>query len=83
MQGASDWIYLYPQGIEELLIHMKSKYNNPMIYITENGILYINEDKLYFFFQIIFHVLINQVTSYLKDFLGLMMVKYHLKTKTE
>ncbi|KAI4323366.1 hypothetical protein L6164_022979 [Bauhinia variegata] len=36
-KAASDWIYVYPQGIEELLLYMKNKYNNPVIYITENG----------------------------------------------
>ncbi|XLR35561.1 hypothetical protein HN51_044923 [Arachis hypogaea] len=36
-RAASDWIYLYPQGIEELLMYIKIKYNNPIIYITENG----------------------------------------------
>ncbi|XP_052108033.1 beta-glucosidase 24-like isoform X2 [Arachis duranensis] len=36
-RAASDWIYLYPQGIEELLMYIKIKYNNPIIYVTENG----------------------------------------------
>lgn len=34
----STWIYVYPQGIHDLLLYTKSKYNNPVIYITENGI---------------------------------------------
>ncbi|XP_057456249.1 cyanogenic beta-glucosidase-like [Lotus japonicus] len=35
---ASDWLYVYPRGIEDLLLYTKEKYNNPLIYITENGI---------------------------------------------
>ncbi|RDX87881.1 Beta-glucosidase 12, partial [Mucuna pruriens] len=34
---ASDWLYVYPKGIKELLLYIKEKYNNPLIYITENG----------------------------------------------
>ncbi|WCJ19001.1 beta glucosidase 16 [Euphorbia peplus] len=34
----SDWLYVYPRGIEELLVYTKTKYNNPIIYITENGV---------------------------------------------
>ncbi|XP_015962062.1 beta-glucosidase 12 isoform X1 [Arachis duranensis] len=45
-KGASNWIYLYPQGIEELLIYMKNKYNNPIIYITENGYPEANDGKM-------------------------------------
>ncbi|XP_073099439.1 beta-glucosidase 12-like isoform X2 [Elaeis guineensis] len=37
-KAASDWLYIYPQGIGELLLHVKTKYNNPIIYITENGV---------------------------------------------
>ncbi|KAG4385248.1 hypothetical protein GLYMA_12G054300v4 [Glycine max] len=35
---ASEWIYVYPRGIRDLLLYTKKKYNNPLIYITENGI---------------------------------------------
>ncbi|KAK6247821.1 hypothetical protein QUC31_019386 [Theobroma cacao] len=35
---ASDWLYVYPKGFYELLLYTKSKYNNPIIYITENGV---------------------------------------------
>ncbi|XP_037496898.1 beta-glucosidase 17 isoform X2 [Jatropha curcas] len=31
------WLYIYPKGIYELLLYLKRKYNNPRIYITENG----------------------------------------------
>jgi beta-glucosidase len=36
-QVASDWLYVYPRGIRDFLIQVKEKYNNPLIYITENG----------------------------------------------
>ncbi|XP_052734222.1 beta-glucosidase 13 [Vigna angularis] len=35
---ASDWLYVYPRGFRDLLFYTKEKYNNPLIYITENGI---------------------------------------------
>ncbi|XP_045825701.1 beta-glucosidase 12-like [Trifolium pratense] len=35
---ASDWLYVYPKGIRDFLVYAKEKYNNPLIYITENGI---------------------------------------------
>jgi len=37
MQAASFWMSIYPKGICELLLYIKTKYNNPLIYITENG----------------------------------------------
>ncbi|KAJ0083443.1 hypothetical protein Patl1_29843 [Pistacia atlantica] len=37
-KAASDWLYIYPRGIWDLLLYTKKKYNNPLIYITENGI---------------------------------------------
>ncbi|RXH97657.1 hypothetical protein DVH24_009982 [Malus domestica] len=35
--GASDWLHVYPRGIRDLLVYTKRKYQNPLIYITENG----------------------------------------------
>ncbi|KAL5130107.1 Beta-glucosidase 24 [Glycine soja] len=43
---ASDWLYVYPRGIRDLLLYTKEKYNNPLIYITENGINEYNEPTL-------------------------------------
>ena len=37
MQAASDWLYVYPRGIRDILLYTKTKYHNPLIYITENG----------------------------------------------
>ncbi|KAK8595882.1 hypothetical protein V6N12_064390 [Hibiscus sabdariffa] len=34
----TNWIYMYPRGIRDLLLYTKKKYNNPLIYITENGV---------------------------------------------
>ncbi|XP_050224064.1 beta-glucosidase 12-like [Mercurialis annua] len=41
-KAASDWLYVYPRGIRDLLLYTKNKYNNPLIYITENGIDEVN-----------------------------------------
>ncbi|KAE9593297.1 hypothetical protein Lal_00029066 [Lupinus albus] len=43
---ASDWLYVYPRGIRDLLLYTKEKYNNPLIYITENGINEFNDPTL-------------------------------------
>ncbi|CAN0912173.1 Beta-glucosidase 24 [Linum grandiflorum] len=34
----SYWQYLYPDGLRELLEYTKEKYDDPVIYITENGL---------------------------------------------
>ncbi|CAJ2679015.1 unnamed protein product [Trifolium pratense] len=35
--GASNWLCIYPRGFRQLLLYVKNHYNNPVIYITENG----------------------------------------------
>ncbi|KAM7508711.1 hypothetical protein LguiA_019164 [Lonicera macranthoides] len=45
-QGGSDWLYIYPEGIRKLLIHIKKMYNVPLIYITENGVDEVNNTSL-------------------------------------
>ncbi|KAG5527791.1 hypothetical protein RHGRI_028663 [Rhododendron griersonianum] len=37
LQAGSNWLYVYPKGIQNLLLYIKNKYNSPRIYITENG----------------------------------------------
>ncbi|XP_018686935.2 beta-glucosidase 12 isoform X1 [Musa acuminata AAA Group] len=41
-QAASDWLFVYPEGIREALLYLKNRYNNPIIYITENGVDEVN-----------------------------------------
>ncbi|CAA0818731.1 Beta-glucosidase 16 [Striga hermonthica] len=37
IQVGSEWLYFVPIGIYDLLTYAKRKYNDPVIYITENG----------------------------------------------
>ncbi|KAL6516256.1 Beta-glucosidase 12 [Orobanche gracilis] len=37
-KGASDWLYVYPRGIRDVLLYVKNTYNNPTIFVTGNGI---------------------------------------------
>ncbi|RHN56530.1 putative beta-glucosidase [Medicago truncatula] len=45
-QAASDWFYSYPIGFKKLLVYIKEKYKNPLIYVTENGIDEKNDPTL-------------------------------------
>ncbi|KAK9124984.1 hypothetical protein Scep_013830 [Stephania cephalantha] len=45
-KGASPWLFMYPRGIQDLLLYIKRKYNNPVIYITENGIDELNNSTM-------------------------------------
>ncbi|KAK2991152.1 hypothetical protein RJ640_024694, partial [Escallonia rubra] len=44
--GGSSWIRVYPAGIQEFLVYVKNKYDNPVIYISENGIDEIDDPSL-------------------------------------
>ncbi|KAJ7982476.1 Beta-glucosidase [Quillaja saponaria] len=42
----SNWLYVYPRGFRNLLLYTKRKYNNPILYITENGVAEKNDPSL-------------------------------------
>ncbi|XP_020111641.1 beta-glucosidase 12-like isoform X1 [Ananas comosus] len=44
-QGGTSFFYIYPQGLLDLLQYTKNKYNNPPIYITENGVSELNNNS--------------------------------------
>lgn len=37
IQTTMDWLFVYPQGMEKLVMYMKDRFNNTPIIITENG----------------------------------------------
>ncbi|MCE0480948.1 hypothetical protein HAX54_038257 [Datura stramonium] len=43
---ALDWLFIYPKGIYGLMLHIKEKYKNPPIYITENGMAEANNSTM-------------------------------------
>ncbi|KAJ0973086.1 hypothetical protein J5N97_021045 [Dioscorea zingiberensis] len=40
------WIHVYPRGLKELLLYIRRRYDNPPIYITENGISSVDKDDM-------------------------------------
>ncbi|CDP15636.1 unnamed protein product [Coffea canephora] len=45
-RAGSAWLYIYPLGIYKLLQYVKTHYNSPLIYITENGVDEVNDPGL-------------------------------------
>ncbi|CAA2982311.1 beta-glucosidase-like [Olea europaea subsp. europaea] len=45
-KAGSDWLYVVPWGIYKLLLEIKNRYNEPIIYITENGMDDVNNRAL-------------------------------------
>ncbi|XP_034223888.1 beta-glucosidase 12-like [Prunus dulcis] len=37
-KAASNWLYIYPKGLYDLILYTKKMYNDPIMYITENGV---------------------------------------------
>ncbi|KAK4608270.1 hypothetical protein RGQ29_001897, partial [Quercus rubra] len=45
-KAASEWLRLYPRGIRDLLLYIKTKYHDPLIFIAENGTDEFNDPTL-------------------------------------
>lgn len=45
-QGAPEWLYAVPWGLTKSLLYVKQRYNNPEVYITENGFSSMGENHL-------------------------------------
>ncbi|KAL4601263.1 hypothetical protein ACB092_11G259100 [Castanea dentata] len=41
----SSWLYIYPRGIQELILYVEKNFNNPPIIITENGFSDVNNNS--------------------------------------
>ncbi|KAK6937074.1 Glycoside hydrolase family 1 [Dillenia turbinata] len=65
-KAASSWLYVYPSGFEKLLLYVKKKYNNPLIYITENGVDEYNNESLTLEEALADHMRINYYHSHLQ-----------------
>jgi len=48
-------MYVCPEGIHELLLYVKTKYNNPVIYITENGNVPVEFNHAIFIYERLIH----------------------------
>ncbi|KAK8930860.1 Beta-glucosidase 13 [Platanthera zijinensis] len=40
------WINVHPRGLREILLYIKNRYDNPPIYITENGVMEKDKKEL-------------------------------------
>lgn len=63
------WIYMYPKGLREILKYMKETYQNPEIYITENGTSQTDYGKATY----------NYWHKYLDDRIRIQYIAEHLK----
>ncbi|XP_039133544.1 furostanol glycoside 26-O-beta-glucosidase-like [Dioscorea cayenensis subsp. rotundata] len=45
-ESNGSWIYVYPRGLRDLLLYIKRRYENPAIYITENGISNVDKSDI-------------------------------------
>ncbi|KAK4414869.1 Oleuropein beta-glucosidase [Sesamum alatum] len=68
--AGSDWLFIVPYGIRNLLVHTKDKYNDPIIYITENGVDEKNDWT-------------QTITSALKDDVRIKYIQDHLAFSKE
>jgi beta-glucosidase len=45
-RAESDWLYVVPDGMYQLLVYIKKHYNSPPVIITENGVDVPNENNM-------------------------------------
>ena len=54
-RSASSWLKVVPWGLRNLLNWIKTEYNNPELYITENGVSdnsgTLQDDKRIYFYE--------------------------------
>lgn len=63
---------IYPEGMRELLKYIKTKYGNPVVYVTENGVgdcgTLLDETRVNYLRDYIDQVLSGNIPKYLKIF---------------
>lgn len=66
----SEWLFIAPTGMRKLLGWVRNRYNNPIVYITENGVSEANKDQeLPLVDQLKDSVRINYYHSYMQNLL--------------
>lgn len=40
VQAGSEWLFIVPEGLYNLIMHTKEDYGDPLIFVTENGNIY-------------------------------------------